>query len=139
MLGIGLLTSFIALLSGSLLAMRAAFGWPPKAQLLTGQVLTAHDRNEVNRARCSITWARRLLVAGLITNVVAVGALFTNPAKPGSVVVRVKLTNSHTTCGGLLDLSATEISVVMVSELGKRTTVLYPMSDVAGLHVVGSC
>lgn len=61
-----LTSAFLLLLLGSFLAMLAAFGWPSKEMLLTGERLARWEREQTRRARRILRVAAACLLLGVL-------------------------------------------------------------------------
>ncbi|MGW7453388.1 hypothetical protein [Streptomyces sp. NPDC054787] len=96
-----LITAFVLLVMGSLLAARAAHGAPERQILLGGQALRHWTGQEVNRVTRALAWAHLLYVLGviLVVGALVVAWLTTQDSGRPRVVVR---TNTGVLCGDLI-------------------------------------
>ncbi|MEV5143444.1 hypothetical protein AB0L14_03125 [Streptomyces sp. NPDC052727] len=106
-----LMTAFVLLLMGSLLATRAAHGAPEREILLGGQALRRWTEQEVARVTRALAWAALCCGLGVILVVGALGVAWvtTRDSGPRPVVVR---TDTDVLCGELVlaDRNHVEIS-----------------------------
>lgn len=96
-----LIAAFALLITGSLLAARAAFGAPEREILLGGQALRRWTGQEVARVTRALAWAYVFCVLGvvLVVGALVVAWLTTQDSGAQSVVVR---TNTTVLCGELI-------------------------------------
>lgn len=96
-----LLTAFVLLVTGSLLAVRAAHGAPEREILLGGQALRRWTEQEVARVTRALAWACLCCVLGVILVVVALAVAWmtTEPSDTHPVVVS---TGTGVVCGELI-------------------------------------
>jgi hypothetical protein len=96
-----LITGFVLLVMGSLLAARAAHGAPEREILLGGQALRRWTGQEVARVTRALAWAYLFCVLGviLVVGALVIAWLTTQDSGTQPVVVR---TNTGVLCGDLI-------------------------------------
>ncbi|MFE9296213.1 hypothetical protein [Streptomyces niveus] len=96
-----LITAFVLLATGSILAARAAHGVPEREILLGGQALRRWTKQEVARVTRALAWAYLFCVLGitLVVGALAVAWLTTQDSGAQRVMVR---TNTDVLCGELI-------------------------------------
>ncbi|MFJ6578794.1 hypothetical protein ACIQMY_22845 [Streptomyces sp. NPDC091368] len=96
-----LITAFVSLVVGSLLAARAAHGAPEREILLGGQALRRWTGQEVARVTRALAWAYLLCVLGviLVVGALVIAWLTTPDSDSKPVVVR---TTTGVLCGDLI-------------------------------------
>ncbi|WP_371791269.1 hypothetical protein OG285_15400 [Streptomyces sp. NBC_01471] len=129
-----LVSAFVLLVVGSLLAVRAAHGVPEAAILLGGQSLRRWTEREVSRITRALRWASVCCVLGVV---LVVGALLvawvTTDDAPGHLV-QVR-TNSRFLCGELVGADRKQVTV-RTKEDGP---VSLPRTAVMSLRPVPGC
>ncbi|MFI6231849.1 hypothetical protein ACIBCR_31590 [Micromonospora echinospora] len=133
-----LAVAFALLVTASLLALRAASGWPDDRIYLTGEALRAWHASESARIRARIRDAARLMVFGLLILAVAVGVTWLGPAeKKDAPLVSVE-TAAGTVCGELT--GARDGHLVLGGPAADRGTPrLIPLAQVGRLVVAQRC
>ncbi|WMD03063.1 hypothetical protein [Streptomyces sp. FXY-T5] len=96
-----LMTAFVLLVAGSLLAARAAHGAPEREILLGGQALRRWTEREVARATRALAWAYLFCVLGVILVVGALGVAWVTTSDSGIQPVVVR-TSTDVLCGELI-------------------------------------
>lgn len=136
-----LVLAFLLLLTGALLAVRAAHGRLGYGTWLTGDELLTAVLDEVERTQDVLAAARRCSVVGLSAVVAAIAVTWVVPAekaqetKPAGPLVVVS-TASGTTCGELL-LSDREAVTLKVR--GHKAPSRIPARDVRSLAPAARC
>lgn len=138
-----LAVAFILLVAASLLALRAASGWPDDKIYLTGESLRAWHAEESSRIRAGIRTAARLMVAGLVVLAGAVGLTWLGPAEATNPLVSVE-TATGPACGELLGARDGHLILTPAKEAtggaaGRAVPRLIPLPQVTRLIVVKSC
>lgn len=96
-----LITAFVLLVAGSLLAARAAHGAPEREIILGGQALRRWTEREVARATRALAWAYLCCVLGVILVVGALVVAWVTTGDSGMQPVVVR-TNTDVLCGELI-------------------------------------
>ncbi|MEH1016351.1 hypothetical protein V6U90_25005 [Micromonospora sp. CPCC 206060] len=138
-----LAVAFILLVTASLLALRAASGWPDDEIYLTGESLRAWHAEESDRIRTGIRRAARLMVAGLVVLAVAVGLTWLGPGESRAPLVSVE-TAAGPVCGELVGVRDGHLIVGPVKEAAgaqpdRPVPRLISLPQVTRLTVVKSC
>ncbi|AGI89477.1 Hypothetical protein XNRR2_3134 [Streptomyces albidoflavus] len=105
-----LVTAFVSLTVGSLLAARAAHGAPEREILLGGQSLRRWTEQEVARVTRALAWAYVLCVLGVVMVVGALGVAWLTTQESGSRPVVVR-TNTGVLCGDLIRVDQHHVDV----------------------------
>ncbi|MFF0118375.1 hypothetical protein ACFYP0_07755 [Micromonospora arida] len=134
-----LAVAFVLLVSASLVALRAASGWPDERIYLTGESLRAWHGVESCRIQGRVRDAARLMVVGLLVLAVAVGTTWLGPAETKTGVPLLRLdTPSGPVCGALVGARDGQI-VLTVPAGGKGNARVVPLAEIAHLTVVSAC
>jgi hypothetical protein len=106
-----LVTAFVLLTAGSLLAVRAAHGVPEREILLGGQALRRWTEQEAARVTRALAWASLCCVLGVILVAGALVVAWVTTQAPGTHEVTVR-TDTGVVCGELVlaDRQHVEIS-----------------------------
>jgi hypothetical protein len=124
-----LVTAFVLLTAGSLLAVRAAHGAPEHEILLGGQALRRWTEQEVARVTRALAWASLCCVLGviLVAGALAVAWVTTQPSGTHEVMVR---TDTGVVCGELVlaDRQHVEISSRTSGEVSLPWTSIVSMA-----------
>ncbi|WAZ23019.1 DUF3806 domain-containing protein [Streptomyces cinnabarinus] len=96
-----LMTAFVLLVTGSLLAARAAHGSLEREVLLGGQALRRWTEQEVARVTRALAWARLSCILGVILVVGALMVAWVTTRDSGTQPVVVR-TNTDVVCGELI-------------------------------------
>lgn len=130
--------AFVLLVFGSLAAMRAAFGWPAREMLLTGERLSKWEALEARRAR----WWLRLAAASMIVGVLLTGASTRRvllDEKESEHLVLVDVGESKPLCGKLQRSAASELSLKVRDAFGDEVGRRIPHAQISRLRPVGTC
>lgn len=96
--------AFGSLVSGTLLAVRAASGAPGDECLLAAEDLAEWTRGEVRRAQQKVTAARFLTLIGVCIIAISTGMIWLAPSRTTKLpVIAVHLTNTSV-CGSLISI-----------------------------------
>lgn len=134
-----LMVSFFALLSGTVIAMRASFGLPGAPIWLTGPEVEKAENEEAPRIRSAIDNAIILSVLGVT---LAAGAtLITWLNKPASPVgyVIVDTGGEDPVCGELQSSDASGLTVKSTNGVEQETEVAVPYDDIEALGLKKEC
>ncbi|WP_134037937.1 hypothetical protein [Streptomyces bluensis] len=96
-----LVTAFVLLTTGSLLAVRAAHGAPEREILMGGQALRRWTEQEAARVTRALAWASLCCVLGVILVVGALVVAWVTTRAPGTHEVMVR-TDTGVVCGELV-------------------------------------
>ncbi|MEY9993121.1 hypothetical protein ABIE67_005153 [Streptomyces sp. V4I8] len=129
-----LLTAFVLVTAGSLLAVRAAHGVPGAEILLGGQSLRRWTEREVSRVTRALGRASVCCVVGVVLVVGAVVLAWATTGAAATHLVEVS-TGSDVVCGELVE--ADRKGVVVRTERGGAVSV--PQATVVRVTPVGSC
>ncbi|MEX0168262.1 hypothetical protein [Streptomyces sp. LMG1-1-1.1] len=131
-----LVSAFVLLVAGSLLAVRAAHGVPGSEILLGGQALRRWTEQEVSRVTRALARASVCCVLGvvLVVGAVVVAWVTTGGGGAPAPVVEV-LTRTGVTCGELVAADAREVSV----RTSSGGVVAVPQAAVVSLRPARAC
>ncbi|WP_043464862.1 hypothetical protein [Kitasatospora sp. MBT66] len=127
--------AFLLLVTGSLLAVRAAHGVPGEEILLGGQALRRWTEHEVGRVTRALARASGCCAVGLVLAVGALALAWATTEAAPSHLVRVR-TGSTDLCGELIRADRAQLVLRTGPDRAERTV---PQVDVTGLEAVGSC
>lgn len=129
-----LVTAFVLLVMGSLLAARAAHGAPEREILLGGQALRNWTGQEVARVTRALAWACVSCVLGVILVVGALVTAWLTTQDSGTQPVVVR-TNTGVLCGDLIHADQQHV------EIGTKTDgqVSLPWTAVVSMKPSKSC
>lgn len=129
-----LITAFVLLVTGSLLAVRAAHGAPEREILLGGQALRRWTEQEVARVTRALAWASLCCVLGviLVVGALVVAWVTTEHSDTHPVVVS---TGTAVVCGELL--LADQQHVEIGSEMSGKVSL--PWTAIVSLKPGNSC
>ncbi|MFJ4096433.1 hypothetical protein ACIPYS_33075 [Kitasatospora sp. NPDC089913] len=127
--------AFLLLVTGSLLAVRAAHGVPGEEILLGGQALRRWTEREVGRVTRALARASGCCAVGLVLIVGALGLAWATTEAPPSHLVRVR-TGTAELCGELVRADRAEVVLRAGTDRAERTV---PQVDVTGMEAVDSC
>ncbi|MBO4208843.1 hypothetical protein [Micromonospora echinofusca] len=135
--------AFVLLVTASLLALRAASGWPDDEIYLTGESLRAWHAEESERIRTGIRRAARLMVVGLVVLAAAVGLTWLGPGESRAPLVSVE-TSAGPVCGELVGVRDGHLIVGPAKEATgdqpeQRVPRLVPLPQVTRMTVVKTC
>ncbi|MFE7633431.1 MULTISPECIES: hypothetical protein [unclassified Kitasatospora] len=130
-----LVGAFALLVTGSLLAMRAAHGAPEEEILLGGQALRRWTEREASRVTTALARASACCVLGLMLIVAAVAVTWTATQTKPANLVRVT-TPSGEMCGELVSADQRQLLIRPTTTSGSATV---PMGSLLGMHPVASC
>jgi hypothetical protein len=138
--------ALIVLLLGAGLAMRASYGFPPKAKLMTGQRLKAWSRGEASVARRLLFWAQSAFFGGVLLVAVAIGLTWFDQdlfkkAPAAYLNLDVQLAGDQqpiTVCGKIVASRTTGVSLEVKGSNGPRTKA-YPYTAIRSIGVVEKC
>ncbi|HEY8983102.1 MAG TPA: hypothetical protein VIU15_26425 [Streptomyces sp.] len=134
--GVLVVTAFLLLLTGSVLAVRAAHGTPDSRILLAGQALRAWTRNEITRATRYIRYATWCCLAGITLAAAAVIVVWTTTEDDPAPTHLVRVgTTTGDRCGELLGAGREGVRIKVKG--GKETTL--PTAQVTSVTPVASC
>ncbi|WP_172387411.1 DUF3806 domain-containing protein [Streptomyces sp. MNP-20] len=105
-----LMTAFVLLVTGSLLAARAAHGAPEREILLGGQALRRWTEQEVARVTRALAWAYLSYVFGVILVVGALMVAWVTTRDSGTQPVVVR-TNTDVVCGELIQADRHHVEI----------------------------
>lgn len=138
--------ALLALLIGSLLAMRAAFGLPGKKQLMTDASLKKWTTEEANKAQKCLygAIASFFIAVPLIAAAIAFswfdGEVF--PAEPaGFMLVEQTVEGkpaAEPICGELVSVNENQLVLKVKYPTGSRETPV-PVGDLVGVKIVDEC
>jgi hypothetical protein len=122
--------AFVALVTATLLAVRAASGAPDDTILLTGENLKAWTRNELRVIRTRLRFAIYLMLAGVVFVAGSVGLTWFAPTVARSADTVEVVTPNRRVCGNLVNADARRLTLDLTGDGGLVTV---PMSDVVAL------
>jgi hypothetical protein len=105
-----LMTAFVLLVTGSLLAARAGHGAPEREILLGGQALRRWTEQEVARVTRALAWAYLSYVFGVILVVGALMVAWVTTRDSGTQPVVVR-TNTDVVCGELIQADRHHVEI----------------------------
>ncbi|MGW1279717.1 hypothetical protein ACWD4V_22575 [Streptomyces tsukubensis] len=105
-----LISAFVLLVTGSLLAARAAHGAPEREILLGGQALRRWTEREVARVTQALAWAYLFCVLGVILVVGALVVAWLTTQSPGAQPIVVR-TNTDVLCGKLVRADRHQVEI----------------------------
>jgi hypothetical protein len=129
--------AFLLLVTGSLLAMRAAFG-VPSTIWLTGENLARWEADEARRAQSALTAAKIVFVVGVACVAIATGITWINNKPSAAASLAVRTAAKDPICGELVDGNGTRLRITVKDAAGKRTEEIQ-LTDVKQLTIVKSC
>ncbi|MFE7130899.1 hypothetical protein ACFVIM_08570 [Streptomyces sp. NPDC057638] len=129
-----LVSAFVLLLVGFLLAARAAHGTPGGEILLGGQSLRRWTEREVTRVTRALAWAFTCCVLGMALVVVAVVLAWMTTGSPTTHLVEVR-TATRVLCGELVRTDQRQVRVRTKAE----GPVALPHATVLSLRPVRTC
>ena len=136
LLGLG----FLTLLTGMLVAMRAAFGLPMGQEYLTVPAVRARTLELYRTIPTRIKASRILFVAGVGCVALAVALSWYDPGPPTKPLIALEIRGeSQAICGMLEGTSDGLLTLVLVDVVGQEQTRAIPLSEVAELNVVAKC
>ncbi|MFI1824971.1 hypothetical protein ACH41E_00760 [Streptomyces sp. NPDC020412] len=105
-----LIAAFVLLVTGSLLAARAAHGSPERKILLGGQALRRWTEQEVARVTRALAWAYLLCVLGVILVVGALAVAWLTTPESGAKPIVVR-TDTDVLCGELIRADQHQVEI----------------------------
>ncbi|QXJ22962.1 hypothetical protein AGRA3207_004048 [Actinomadura graeca] len=122
------------LVTATLLAVRAASGWPGQEIVRSGEALRAWTRAEIRRISRAVRWAARLATLAIACVAVAVGTTWLGPAAaPAPAMVEVRHRGGRV-CGELTGADTRDLTV----RTGGRAERI-PLAGVVAIRPVGGC
>ncbi|MEU5268054.1 hypothetical protein AB0G77_05770 [Streptomyces hygroscopicus] len=129
-----LVAAFLLLITGSLLAARAAHGAPEREILLGGQTLRRWTEREVDRVRRALAWAFLCCVLGMISVVGALLVAWVTTGASAAPLVDVK-TGTGTVCGELILVNRQQLTISMEQDV----EVSLPRTSVVSVKPAETC
>lgn len=128
--------AFAALVTGSLLAMFAAFGVPGRKQLMTGEALQVWEEREAAKARAAVLAGALVFLGGLVLVGLATRHAALSPGKPDNVI-SVKA-RGDVICGSLVS-GTDRLRIKRRTEVGSPVVTNVPFAQISELALVEDC
>jgi hypothetical protein len=130
-------SAFLLLLTGSLLAMRAAFGIPG-TMLLSGENLEAWEQEETRKSSLSLSIGRIIFLIGVLCIAVAVAITWINSGPQAKTRVAVKTNTGRLVCGELASGSSQGIIISAQNVFGGTEEHL-GFTEIVAMKMVRNC
>jgi hypothetical protein len=129
---------FLLLVTGSMLAMNAAFGMPVEDLWLTGENLRKWKQSEVQTGQSRLKGAKFTFVAGVIFIAAATGSAMISQ-EPAASVVAIDTTEPGIFCGAFVSGDNSGLILAVEDAFGEVTNSRFSYTDIQEIRLLEEC